>query len=183
MRRSDSLPPFDACFGFPRPRLPLSGGDGRVSQVPGRPRCVRAVVSSDPGGAADARPSRRRSVACRNGEGVGLPDDEPFGAPYTARTLPVYASRRRLPDAAQHSVPAGGQPWPGGCRDPQGRNEGFRSRHATLASSFSKLLGAPPGFLQTWGCLVGTPAGPQSLDSRVEPRCQASGRERGGFDR
>ena len=33
---------------------------------------------------------------------------------HAACTLPVYTLRRRSPDAAQHSVPAGGQPWPGG---------------------------------------------------------------------
>ena len=35
------------------------------------------------------------------------------GLNHAACTLPVYASRPRSPQDAQHSVPAGGQPWPG----------------------------------------------------------------------
>ena len=80
--------------------------------------CGRALVS-DPGGIVASGPasggypgsllaqryclphSRRRRLPQRSTLSGLIP---------TARTLAVYASRRRLPDAMQDSLPAGGQP-------------------------------------------------------------------------
>ena len=87
--------------------------------LPRRPRrlfldnpCVHAPLS-DPGGP----PTPGHYSA---GDGVFRTDDYVdsammliSGLNHAACTLPVYASRPRSPQDAQHSVPAGGQPWPG----------------------------------------------------------------------
>jgi hypothetical protein len=85
--------------------------------IPAHPRflvspCARALLS-DPGGTSGPdhsvlqcglpRRIRRRLPRLLFRGSITRPE-----AP------PVYASRRRSPDAAQHSVPAGGQPWPDG---------------------------------------------------------------------
>ena len=96
-------------------RLPSSvrthEGGAEASQVPGQPLGARPAL--DPGGIR----LRPRPLECR----WCLPRYEHVDSPvvlsgliHAARALPVYASPRRSPDAAQHSVPAGGQPWPGG---------------------------------------------------------------------
>ena len=70
------------------------------------------------------------------------------GLNHAACTLPVYASRPRSPQDAQHSVPAGGQPWPGRVLTCGGRTEGFCHVYPSTclprtassgASSFTKL--------------------------------------------
>jgi hypothetical protein len=55
---------------------------------------------------------------------------------HAACTLPVYASPRRSPAAAQHSVPAGGQPWPGGTLT---RGVALRVSDVLLVSLLSRL--------------------------------------------
>lgn len=74
--------------------------------------CTRAPLL-DPGGIENARPlgvsmrpsaNRRTSAPTKN---ISRLND-------AARVLPVYASPTGSPQSAQHSVPAGGQPWPGG---------------------------------------------------------------------
>jgi hypothetical protein len=57
------------------------------------------------------------------------------GLDSAACTLPVYASPCRSPARAQHSVPAGGQPWPGGV-GPRGCFEAFRClRHRSSSQA------------------------------------------------
>ncbi len=75
--------------------------DGGASQVPGGPRCERALFS-DPGGIADARPLRRRDAAFRQDDDVGSRDHENFGAqshgplPHCLRfAMPVARSLRK----------------------------------------------------------------------------------------
>jgi len=60
-------------------RAGIVGGDGRASQVPGRPLCPYALLL-DPGRTEDARPLRRLDMApaCVNNEGSR--DEAGFGA-------------------------------------------------------------------------------------------------------
>ena len=102
-------------------------GEDRASQVPGRPRCAHAPLL-DPGGISAS----------------GLAHDASMqsSAVVTASTSTVLNSRGSLtqpacslctlrsagyPASTQHSVPAGGQPLPGGIGDPPGRSRGFPS--------------------------------------------------------
>jgi len=52
------------------------------------------------------------------------------------------------PNATQHSVPAGGQPLPGGTRYPPGCSEGFRVHCSCISSPLSKLYLAQHNFWQ-----------------------------------
>ncbi len=59
-----------------------------------------------------------------------------------------YASPRRSPDAAQHSVPAGGQPWPDRAGYPQGCSGDFDFYGISLPSRLGlahdrKTIGLP----------------------------------------
>ncbi len=60
---------------------------------------------------------------------------------HAAYALPVYTLRRRSPAAAQHSVPAGGQPWP----------DGTHTRRAAIEISGSTSF--PP--FQAWPGVLG----------------------------
>ena len=132
MRRSDSLPPVSPgfvsfAFGYrlspgysllsPGRRtqagleeitgssLPvLSGGGGRVSQVPGEPTVCMPCSSTPAGPEGDA--VLPPDVAFRQPEAVGSREFAISGLNSRAYKLPVYASRPGLLQSAQHSVPA-----------------------------------------------------------------------------
>ena len=58
---------------------------------------------------------------------------------HAAYRPPVYASQPGAPATTQHSVPTGGQPFPGQDFHLLGRIEGFPSRRALyMASPFTK---------------------------------------------
>jgi len=85
-----------------------SKGTERPPRFLGNP-CARARVF-DPG-----ETSMQDRSACRCGlpplPGRRLSRCRVSGLNNLAHALPVYASSRRSPDATQHSVPTGGQPW------------------------------------------------------------------------
>ncbi len=106
---------------------PLAGFHfGETSRSPrflGDP-CGRALLS-DPGGAsapglfsASVLPSAIRTASASATIKLS-------GLHHTAHPLAVYASRPRSPMAAQDSLPAGDQPWPGGTAYPQGPSQRF----------------------------------------------------------
>ena len=74
--------------------------------------CVHAPLS-DPGGPPAPGHYRTGDGVFRTGYYVDSTTMVISGLNHAACTLPVYASRPRSPQDAQHSVPAGGQPWPG----------------------------------------------------------------------
>ena len=53
-------------------------------------------------------------MAFRHVDDVGSHNKPISGLYLAAHSLTVYASHVRLPAHAQHSLPAGGQPWPDG---------------------------------------------------------------------
>ena len=153
---SDSPTAFFDRFGCPSRAVPLLGGVDRVSQVPGEPSLVSALLY-DPGrvgaylgyrGAGIAVPrlspsagasfltkvASRRLVAsrcCHRAVTRRTPCDilisglnpRPQRSLSTLRSLPS-----RLPSRAdqQDSLPAGGQPLPGGIRTRWAPPKGFR---------------------------------------------------------
>ena len=74
--------------------------------------CVHAPLS-DPGGPPAPGHYRTGDGVFRTADYVDSTMMLISGLNHAACTLPVYASRPRSPQDAQHSVPAGGQPWPG----------------------------------------------------------------------
>jgi hypothetical protein len=60
-------------------RAGIVGGDGRASQVPGRPLCPYALLL-DPGRTEDARPLRRLDMAPARVNNEGSRDEKDFGA-------------------------------------------------------------------------------------------------------
>ena len=74
--------------------------------------CVHAPLS-DPGGPPAPGHYRTGDGVFRTVHHVDSAMILISGLNHAACTLPVYASRPRSPQDAQHSVPAGGQPWPG----------------------------------------------------------------------
>ena len=74
--------------------------------------CVHAPLS-DPGAPPAPGHYRTGDGVFRTGYYVDSTMMVISGLNHAACTLPVYASRPRSPQDAQHSVPAGGQPWPG----------------------------------------------------------------------
>ena len=121
------------CIGCPTRWL---DGDDRISQVPGEPPCVYAVLF-DPG---------RASVPGDCGTSVLPPLRKPRRPPRAvsfrgsitrpARSLCTLRSRG-CPRTTQHSVPAGRQPLPGGTVPP-GSSVRFQSR-SHMASSSPRL--------------------------------------------
>ena len=106
---------------------PHRGGNGRTSQVPGEPT-YRHAAFSDPGGSRARCRCCAPSVAFRHVDDVGSRNDMTFGA--QSRGLPAPCVRFAASVArglAQHSVPAGGKPWPDGIGYPQGSLEEFQS--------------------------------------------------------
>ena len=111
---SDSSPrlPRHSCVSC---RGYRSRGREEVSQVPGVPQCKRAPIRGP--GEAQQRVARVWPcwvLASDSATSSPLAEQTAFETHETAHSLPVYASRRRSPDAAQHSVPAGAYPLPGG---------------------------------------------------------------------
>jgi len=81
----------------------------RYQDLPGslEARWIRAPLF-DPGGGTRARPVfGPLPFAFRFYDSVGLHEQSISGLNHAARILAVYASHRRLPDAAQHSLPGG----------------------------------------------------------------------------
>ena len=74
--------------------------------------CLHAPLS-DPGGPPTPGHYSAGDGVFRTGYYVDSATMLIAGLNHAACTLPVYASRPGLPLDAQHSVPAGGQPWPG----------------------------------------------------------------------
>ena len=74
--------------------------------------CVHAPLS-DPGGPPTPGHYRTGDGVFRIRYDVDSAMILISGLNHAACTLPVYASRPGSPQDAQHSVPAGGQPWPG----------------------------------------------------------------------
>ena len=74
--------------------------------------CLDAPLS-DPGGPPAPGHYKTGDVVFRTGYYVNSAMILISGLNHAACTLPVYASRPRSPQDAQHSVPAGGQPRPG----------------------------------------------------------------------
>jgi hypothetical protein len=111
-------------IGHPAPSRRELGGDEGTSQVPGQPHAYMPCSQTPVG-------SRHQVIAVRR---CCLPSISRRRLPrvtlltrlnHTACTLPVYASRPRLPPSAQHSVPAADHALPGGLRRPLGCHEGF----------------------------------------------------------
>ncbi len=155
MRRSDSSPPLPPRFvAFARRYHPSTCGllrrtpgatstaSGRWSAgarfpavfkmettrppgFPGNPH-ARMPRASTPARSLLPRPLRHSDIAFHPTQGVGPHTLLHFGALYAAYGLPVNASRPGLPQAAHHSVPAGGRPWPDGTGYPQGFGQGFK---------------------------------------------------------
>jgi len=140
-RGADARAAPRARFGSPRNRR---GGSGQIEKRPprflGNP-LVHALVD-DPGEITDPT-TRPVDVAFRDYQRVGSRDFELSGLHCRAWVLPVYASPRRSPDAAQHSVLDGGQPCPGGTL-----TRGVALRISTVLRQFS----SSPGF--AWRTIV-----------------------------
>lgn len=100
------------------------GGRHRTSQVPGEPPCIGAPLS-DPGGTPP--PGLYGDAVLPSAVlGASAPASPVIsGLHHAARMLAVYASPQQLPAAAQDSLPAGGQPLPGGTGYPLGPSRSF----------------------------------------------------------
>ena len=124
------------------PSLPVHwafGGEARASQVPGEPRCVHALLF-DPGGMDMPGPgdmSMRPSVIYTTSAPARLTFRGSITRP--ARSLSTLR-RSRLPVPTQDSLPAGGQPLPGGIGYPLGPSRSFTH---DLRSCDSKRPGFP----------------------------------------
>ena len=100
--------------------------------------CVHAPLS-DPGGPPAPGHYRTGDGVFRTADYVDSTMMLISGLNHAACTLPVYASRPRSPQDAQHSVPAGGQPCRAGL-SPAGSHRRFLSCLSLyMASSFTKL--------------------------------------------
>ena len=120
------------------------GGDDRPSQVPGGPQCAHAPLS-DPGGhttpglySAALLPSGLQTPSAPTMSRIS-------GLNHAAWTLAVYASPQQLPTAAQDSLPAGGQPLPGGLNGPLGPSRNFMAASMPPIPSDQASPGAPEG--------------------------------------
>ena len=127
MGRSDSLPSFPTSFVSSLLGTARTSGDDRASQVPGGPSCTCPALSPRRG--LHVRPSRLVGFAFRHNDGVGPHDVFVSWLNHAAHALPVYASPHGSPHAAQHSVPAASQAWPGGIRTRRVPAQSFRSTY------------------------------------------------------
>ena len=112
-------------FGHPVSRPGIWRGDGRASQVPGHPPCAHAPLS-DPGGTSVPGQSRHVGTAFHCDDSLGFHASSFYRGSITqpGRSLCTLRSAG-YPNPTQHSVPAGGQPLPGGTGYPPGCTEGF----------------------------------------------------------
>jgi hypothetical protein len=114
-------------LGHPVARPGRLRGDDRASQVPGHPPYAHAPLS-DPGGISVPGHSRHRDAAFRSCDDVGF---HGFLNSRGSITRPAHSlctlRSAGCPTATQHSVPAGGQPLPGGIGYPPGCSRGFPS--------------------------------------------------------
>lgn len=99
---------------LPRPLIPP-----RCTEATGSPRFLGSPCTCMPCSSTPVGPRRQ---ACYGASvlpsaiakaSAPTSDFSLSGLNHTAYMLVVYASRRQLPDAAQDSLPAGGQPWLG----------------------------------------------------------------------
>jgi hypothetical protein len=118
-------------------RAGIVGGNGRVSQVPGRPLCPSALFS-DPGRIEDARPYGVSTWPPLLST-TKAPDDHPVSRlNRTALGLAVYASSWRLPDTTQDSLPAA---WPSlAGRDFVTRRAAVKGFRVRVSSPFPRLI-------------------------------------------
>jgi hypothetical protein len=123
MGRSDSLPSVPTGF-VSSPVGYRSRGEDRVSQVPGGP--TRACPALRPRRDLRAWPLRRFGAAFRHHKGVGSRKIL-FRGSITRPTRSLSTLRSpSCPGTTQDSLPAGGQPLPGGGRAPAGSLRRFR---------------------------------------------------------
>lgn len=161
------------------------GGDDRPSQVPGGPQCAHAPLS-DPGGhttpglySAALLPSGLQTPSAPTMSRIS-------GLNHAAWTLAVYASPQQLPTAAQDSLPAGGQPLPGGLNGPLGPSRNFMAASMPPIPSDQASPGAPEGppygppyvrrpsyfsfFTRSWGLMTSVRRMPKrSLTTTTSP--------------
>ena len=145
MRRSDSLSPAPPphCFGW-RACIAAFPATCLAAGSPGFPGGPHAYMpcSIDPGGTStpgllgvSVLPSAVLTTSASTLRHLS-------GLTHTACTLPVYASQTPLPTPTQHSVPAGGQPLPGGTDYPLDHFERFLAFRHVMRSSFPGLIPA-----------------------------------------
>ena len=117
----------------------LRDGDRRISQVPGEPQCAHAPLS-DPGGIGVFGPFNTSMLPSVWSDDVGSHKVTLSRLHHAACTLPVYASRPRLPASTQHLGSGCGPALPGGIGYPLGSTERFppSCRHY-MTFSFPRL--------------------------------------------
>jgi hypothetical protein len=112
-------------FGHPVSHPGTWRGDDGASQVPGHPPCAHAPLS-DPGGIFVSGQSRHVDAAFHVDDRVGFHVSSLYRGSTTQPGHSLCTLRSAgCPHTTQHSVPAGGQPLPGGTGYPPGCTEGF----------------------------------------------------------
>jgi hypothetical protein len=120
------------------PPTDLSRGDDQVSQVPGEPSAYMPCSSTPARSRCPASSTPRCSLPPCQQRRPSQPWVLRGSIPRPARSLCTLRSRDHS-RTTQHSVPAGGQPLPGGTGYPQGSHEGFRHHEPSMASSSSRF--------------------------------------------
>ena len=114
------------------PRRFSSRGNVRVSQVPGEPQCARALFS-DPGGRRYAKPVAALSCCLASLNSHGSHEYISFEAQsHGSRARCLRFEGHSCLRPTQDSLPAGGQPLPGGIGYPPGSSRGFQVIYITI---------------------------------------------------
>ena len=112
-------------------------GDDRISQVPGQPQCIHALLS-DPGGTLTQMPKCVQVFPSASKHAVGSPDASLSGLNHTAYMLPVHASQKGLPQYCATPDSGCRHAWPEGIHYPLGCYEKFQ-RYVTSPPNFPGL--------------------------------------------